>query len=368
MSDLFISYASADRERAKLFADVLSEQGWSVWWDRAIPAGRQFDEVIEEALDAAKCVVVLWSQASVASTWVKTEAAEAMRRKALIPALIEDVKIPLEFRRLQAADLSRWQGDRTDPQLLHFFKSIEAEVSRAVPASGEAAAVTLEAPPPAASPRPPEPQTPAAPPRMDAAPPKRKLSPAVIAVIVAVIAALLAAGLYYERARSIEAAERAAREKLVQEQTERERTAREEAARLAAQRQADAQSQPKPRAAVERPAPAKAQGVPAAGVLNLQWKDHALGFSGSLTWSPSSAVLRAAVVDLQTGARIGNYAVPALISQQSPTEYVVSAEFAVPGDSATPGPHTHTSRLLVRAQPDGSLRFLQNCPQPGQCF
>ena len=115
MSDIFISYASADRERAKILADVLAEQGWSVWWDRVIPPGKQFDEVIEEALDAAKCVVVLWSQASTASTWVKTEAAEAMRRKALIPAVIENVKIPLEFRRLQAADLSHWKGDRSDP-------------------------------------------------------------------------------------------------------------------------------------------------------------------------------------------------------------------------------------------------------------
>jgi hypothetical protein len=41
---------------------------------------------------------------------VKTEAAEAMRRKILVPVLIEDIKIPLEFRRLQAADLSTWTG------------------------------------------------------------------------------------------------------------------------------------------------------------------------------------------------------------------------------------------------------------------
>jgi len=102
--------------------------------------------------------------------------------------------------------------------------------------------------------------------------------------------------------------------------------------------------------------------------MNLQWRDHALGFNGSLTWNPSSALFRVAVVDLKTGTRIGNYAVPALISQQGPAEYVVSAEFAVPGDSATPGPHTHTSRLLIRAQQDGSLRFLQNCPRPGECY
>jgi hypothetical protein len=69
MSDIFISYASADRERARLLADALAQKGWSVWWDRTIPPGEEFDQVIEEALDAAKCVVVLWSKTSTASSW-----------------------------------------------------------------------------------------------------------------------------------------------------------------------------------------------------------------------------------------------------------------------------------------------------------
>ena len=64
MSDIFISYASADRERAKVIAEALAARGFSVWWDRVIPPGRQFDEVIEVAVDASRCVVVLWSKTS----------------------------------------------------------------------------------------------------------------------------------------------------------------------------------------------------------------------------------------------------------------------------------------------------------------
>ena len=75
MSDIFISYATADRPRAAALAQALRTRGWTVWWDRVIPPGRQFDEVIDEALSGAGCVVVLWSKASAASTWVKTEAA-----------------------------------------------------------------------------------------------------------------------------------------------------------------------------------------------------------------------------------------------------------------------------------------------------
>ena len=79
-------------------------------------------------------------------------------------------------------------------------------------------------------------------------------------------------------------------------------------------------------------------------------------------------MLRVNVVDLQTRAAIGNYAVPATVAQVAPTDYVVSAQFAVPGGSTTPGPHTHVSRLLFKAQQDGSIRLIQNCPQPGQCY
>jgi hypothetical protein len=32
-----------------------------VWWDRTILPGRTFDQVIEEALAATRCMIVVWS-------------------------------------------------------------------------------------------------------------------------------------------------------------------------------------------------------------------------------------------------------------------------------------------------------------------
>jgi TIR domain len=157
MSDIFISYASADRERAKLLSKALQRRNWSAWWDRTIPPGKEYDQVIEEALDSSRCVVVLWSHASVASSWVKTEAAEAMRRKILVPALIEDAKIPLEFRRLQAADLSQWHGEPDHPGLEEFFQSID----RKIHGSGVTEAAVVPAvplPPPVQPPAPIQPR------------------------------------------------------------------------------------------------------------------------------------------------------------------------------------------------------------------
>ena len=111
MSDVFISYAAEDRERAARLAAALGERGWSVWWDRKIIAGQAFDQAIERELEGAKCVVVLWSKHSIASEWVKNEAAAAAERNVLVPAAIDGVKLPLEFRRRQAADLIDWKGE-----------------------------------------------------------------------------------------------------------------------------------------------------------------------------------------------------------------------------------------------------------------
>jgi hypothetical protein len=124
MSDIFISYARADKDRAELLAEAFSRQGWSVWWDREIPPGKSFDETIENALNSARCVIVLWSKDSVSSRWVKTEAAEGAERGILVPALIEKVQIPLEFKRIEAADLSDWQGDSSHSEFDQLLKTV----------------------------------------------------------------------------------------------------------------------------------------------------------------------------------------------------------------------------------------------------
>ena len=113
MTDIFISYAREDRDRAETLANVFAALGWSVWWDRNIIAGQAFDHAIEAALEEAKCVVVLWSRHSIQSEWVKNEAAVAVERDVLVPAMIDDIKLPLEFRRKQTANLTDWTGDHT---------------------------------------------------------------------------------------------------------------------------------------------------------------------------------------------------------------------------------------------------------------
>lgn len=46
MSDIFISYANEDRARAQILAAALEAQGWSTFWDRTIPTGKTWREII----------------------------------------------------------------------------------------------------------------------------------------------------------------------------------------------------------------------------------------------------------------------------------------------------------------------------------
>jgi hypothetical protein len=145
MSDIFISYARADREKAELLANAFARKGWSVWWDREIPPGQAFDETIENVLNSARCVLVLWSTNSVASRWVKTEAAEGAARGILVPVLIENVKIPLEFKRIEAADLSRWRNDFSDPEFEQLLRTVAGLMEGSAPARPKQIATDIEA-------------------------------------------------------------------------------------------------------------------------------------------------------------------------------------------------------------------------------
>ena len=126
-SQIFISYAREDRPRVAELAARLEEGGYTVWWDRGIVPGHQFDQVIEREVDSAGCVVVCWSAAAVASEWVKNEAAAGAERGVMIPVQLETVRLPLEFRRRQTVDLSEWHGKVEDPafqQLLFGVRSV----------------------------------------------------------------------------------------------------------------------------------------------------------------------------------------------------------------------------------------------------
>lgn len=124
MTDVFISYARSDESLVQRFAECLEKRDLSVWWDRKLIPGDQFDAEIERMIREANRVVVVWSKNSVGSRWVRAEADEAFEQKKLIPIQIDDCRLPMEFRRIQTAPLIQWSGDTSHKSFLQVLGAL----------------------------------------------------------------------------------------------------------------------------------------------------------------------------------------------------------------------------------------------------
>ena len=126
MADIFLSYARANHGSAKQIASKLRSGGFSVWFDEQLPAHRTYSDVIEEQLEAAKAVLVLWSAEAVRSQWVRSEANRARETGRLVQARLDEARLPMPFDQIQCADLSRWSGNLRSAAWQSVLSSIAA--------------------------------------------------------------------------------------------------------------------------------------------------------------------------------------------------------------------------------------------------
>lgn len=116
MAKLFLSYDRDDFAKAQAIADALVKAGHDVWWDRHIHGGAEYSLEIEQALERADGVVVLWSKNSIKSAWVRDEAGAGRDRGCLIPITIDPIQPPIGFRQFQSIDLAKWRPSRKSDQ------------------------------------------------------------------------------------------------------------------------------------------------------------------------------------------------------------------------------------------------------------
>jgi TIR domain len=116
MADIFISYSHKDLDFVRSMIVGLEVEKFSVWWDHTIPPGKTWDDVIARGIKDAKACIIVWSEASVTSDWVKEEAALAKECRKYLPVRIGPDSAPIGFSRIQSADLRRWNGNTEDPQ------------------------------------------------------------------------------------------------------------------------------------------------------------------------------------------------------------------------------------------------------------
>lgn len=132
MAKLFLSYSRKDVLRATRFAEWLEREGHDVWRDDDdISGGASFSSEIEAALKGCDAVLVLWSQSSHDSAWVRDEAAVGREAGKLLPFTLDKSEAPLGFRQFQTIDLSRWR--RGEPQKAAQIRQAIAKYSAADP-------------------------------------------------------------------------------------------------------------------------------------------------------------------------------------------------------------------------------------------
>ena len=108
MADVFIGYAKADQPLASKLAAMLEAEGWKVWWDTNLAAGDDFGPKITPELDRARAVIVIWTDTSTKSRWVRSEANRASKQDKLIPIKLPHLTyddLPQPFDLLQTENI-----------------------------------------------------------------------------------------------------------------------------------------------------------------------------------------------------------------------------------------------------------------------
>lgn len=125
--DVFVSYASEDKEMAQSLADALKRSGFRVSWrpesktDKGDPLAQQQFGVAE-----AHAVVLVWSKSASRAGDIETDTRVAMRRKTLIPIRLDKTPLPGNLASISAEDFAKWEGEMSDPAL----RKLVTKVSR----------------------------------------------------------------------------------------------------------------------------------------------------------------------------------------------------------------------------------------------
>ncbi|MGB9384454.1 MAG: toll/interleukin-1 receptor domain-containing protein [Pseudolabrys sp.] len=144
MKEIFLSYSRRDSSTVQALAAALEEKGVSVWIDRSgIEEGDAYDTQIEEAIARTRVVIVVWSQHSVRSHWVRAEAAYALNNHKLMPIAIDNTEPPLQFHHIQTISFDGWDGAGHDEAFTRLLAVLAKRLDRAgtlgEPALGETA-------------------------------------------------------------------------------------------------------------------------------------------------------------------------------------------------------------------------------------
>ena len=136
VNDVFMSYGRrTDASRIRVIVERLENEDLSVFGDWDIPPGVLYIDFIHKALNNSRLVLVVWSDESITSDWVYSEAEFARVRKRLVSCRIDECTPNPPFNTFETADLSgsRWVNSESWKQLVDLIKYRVTNASAASP-------------------------------------------------------------------------------------------------------------------------------------------------------------------------------------------------------------------------------------------
>jgi TIR domain-containing protein len=146
MSDIFVSYASQDRDAAFRIVAFLEQNGIRCWVaPRDVPPGMEYGEAIIQGIAQSRALVLILSDQSNESQFVRKEVERAVSKtKPVLPVRIREVKPSgsLEF----FISSSQWVDAWKSPMEQHLLPLVAAIKAMGTPGAATVQSSTLPAP------------------------------------------------------------------------------------------------------------------------------------------------------------------------------------------------------------------------------
>ena len=125
VDDVFVSHAHADKRRARAVVRKLEGQGYQVFWGDKLLSGQRWRTELLSRAQTARCIVVLWSRASVQRDTVIDEAEVGRDRDVLVPVWLEEAELPYPFGKLQTIDMTDEDNAEVESAWVRLVESID---------------------------------------------------------------------------------------------------------------------------------------------------------------------------------------------------------------------------------------------------
>lgn len=135
MSEVFIAYDHADRERASLLAAALGSRGYRTWWEFDFLPQRIEGAALRAVADRTGVTILVWSARATVSDTIVDIASHAAAQSKLVGVRFDDVRLPPAFGAWLPIDLSDWNGAPDSPEVDALWAQIEARALSFLPES-----------------------------------------------------------------------------------------------------------------------------------------------------------------------------------------------------------------------------------------